>query len=167
MRIFSILLLTLVFITACNKEKTNRNLEDCFKTENTYSFKDKAKVDTGRNIQFFYATVNAGNKLVFKYNSSTYATCPGIVDGGSSYSLIFEVDPNITSFTYHTVDMQNANVYSSVSCGECSIESQNAAAPESGIISGTRLSANSWQISFDVQTKFHGHRTGSAVFTKE
>ncbi len=167
MRIISILLATFVLIIACNKENTNRNTKDCFKTINTYSFRENAKVDTGRNIQFFYATINAGSKLVFKYNSDTFPICPEIQDGSSSYSLVFETDPSITSFTYVTGDLQNAKVYSRLSCGECSDVSKNASVPVSGTINGTKLSATSWQINFDVETNLHDHLTGSAIFTRE
>jgi len=157
-----LILITSVLAGACSKTKS----KDCNSVEKTYSFSENAKVDTSRNSQYFFATVSSGSKLVFKYQEKINS-CPDIADGGSSFLLIFEADPSVSSFTYATSDLQNANVYSSLICGECPQLARNSSVPASGTITGVRFSATSWQVNFDVQTNFHGHRTGSAIFRKE
>jgi hypothetical protein len=145
MRTLSFFLLLLCSI-ACSKNKR------CDSNIYNYTFSNNAKVDTifNSNSQRLRAEKGSGNKLVFIYNH-TYTSCPGIADADFSRTLLFEADPAANSFNYTVNDFQTAMVYS---YADCFCAGSGATLPQSGTITGTKISNSRWKIDADLVVEF-------------
>ena len=146
----SIVLCVLIIIGACHKAGSKQ----CPSDDYAYTFVNNARIDTvSRPIRdprynMLIATVVPGARRVFTYQH-IHSECPDVQDGGSTGTLVFEADPNVSHFKYYADSVAAANCYWRTSCYGCNA---GAVVPIGGTIEGTRVNDNKWKIDIDVKT---------------
>ena len=99
------------------------------------------------DTDFFVVTIDSGDNLVFQYQFVVDSE-PNIADSGFSETILFEIDPSLTEFSFSDNDLLTTNAFYRQICFCDNVESITI---ESGNISGIRRSSNSWQIDIDVE----------------
>ena len=99
------------------------------------------------DTDFFVVTIDSGDNLVFQYQLVVESE-PNIADSGFSETILFEIDPSLTEFSFSDNDLPTTNAFYRQICFCDNVESITI---ESGNISGIKRSSNSWQIDIDVE----------------
>ncbi|MDG1572260.1 hypothetical protein OZ410_08030 [Robiginitalea sp. M366] len=94
----------------------------------------------------YIATRGSGDRRVFRYEYSIPAK-PNIADTGFTEILLFEIDPELTSFTAGGLALASLKPYYRQICYCASNDSYPVT---SGVISGKRLSESRWEVTLDV-----------------
>jgi hypothetical protein len=160
LRIIFFFLLFSFLLTACKKSD-----KSCPFDTYTYNFKNNTKVDTVRG--FGQGTLIAhpvsGNKKVFIYNHS-YTACPQVADGDWNALLLFEVDPSLNYFKFYTDDLESIKCYYHIEFAEIH---SDAYIPVAGVIEGTRINDQKWNVNIDLMLTNDKTLKISAIFAAQ
>ena len=133
----------IILITGCEKKDNS----GCSGQQYSYTFNNNKQIDTVRHSSgSFFATINSGSNLVFKYEYIS-SVCASIADDGHTDVLIFEIPAGSTSFELkQPVDFQNSKCYFTRTCFCANVSSRLV----TGTINGTRLFNNRWSVNASV-----------------
>ena len=127
------------------------NDDDTLQEESTdLKIYENSRIVTAVDPEFFVASINSGNKRVFKYKFNREAD-PIIPDSGYRETIIFEIDPEETKFSLLDDELPNIKAFYRQVCLCRNTESVQIT---SGKISGTKISATKWNIFIDVDIIF-------------
>lgn len=99
------------------------------------------------DAEFFVVTIGDGDKLVFQYRF-IQPSDPQLPDSGYSESIVFEIDPTLTEFSFSNDQLATINAYFR---SVCFCDNTESIAITVGTISGERVNAESWAINIDVE----------------
>lgn len=116
----------------------------------TFKYFESSSIQTQNDPNFFLASIENGNNLVFEYKYVLEAD-PDIADSGFSETILFEIDPSLEEFTYRDQELEGINTYYRHICFCESIESILV---NSGSISGTKINNNSWNIDININFRY-------------
>jgi len=111
---------------------------------------------------FFIATIESGDKLVFEYNFDSPSD-PQIADSGFSETIIFEIQSDMEEFSLSNENLKNINAFYRAICFCPNTESVRIT---EGTISGQKLSSTSWRIQIDVKIDLNTTNIESTLLEK-
>ncbi|CAM1350351.1 hypothetical protein [Tenacibaculum crassostreae] len=158
-----ILFVLSIIINACSSNEDNIE-----KDTYTYSFYKNSKL-TINEVEDSYmkeGKIDSGDKLVFKYLFSAYDNKEVADDEFNSEVIMFEIDPNISSFTYSDSQLLDIkSVFTKYCFCVFSNEQTDKDVAPTGTISGTKISDKYWDIKINVT--FYGNevKTVNKKFT--
>ncbi len=141
----------------------------CSNNQSEYTllkYYENSSIQTQDDPNFFLATVENGNNLVFEYEYVLEAD-PDIADSGFSETILFEIDPSLEEFSYTDQQLEGIKTYYRHICFCASIESILV---NSGSISGTKINNNLWNIDININYRYEQsqpltNKQFSGVFT--
>ena len=111
---------------------------------------ENSRITTPVDSELFVAALDSGKNLVFKYKFNREAD-PKIPDSGYRETIIFEIDPEETKFSFLDNELPTIKPFYRQVCFCRNTESVKIV---HGKISGTKISATKWNIYMDVDIVF-------------
>jgi len=115
-----------------------------------------------QDSDFFVATIESGNKLVFEYNFDSPSD-PQIADSGFSETIIFEIQSDMEEFSLNNENLEDVNAFYRAICFCPNTQSVRI---KEGTISGKKISSTSWGIQIDVKIDLDPTNVDSTLITK-
>ena len=110
-----------------------------------------SKIVVPVNSEFFVTTIASGDNLVFEYTLSI-APDPELQDSGFYETVVFEIAPGAREFSVSDDDLQFIKSYYR---HVCFCEITESIEIDSGVISGIKIDATSWEINIDVNVRIY------------
>lgn len=116
----------------------------------TFKYFESSTIETQNDPNFFLATIENGNNLVFEYEYVLEAD-PDIADSGFSETILFEIDPTLNEFTYSNQELVDSNTYYRQLCF---CPTDDSILITNGTISGRKLTERTWEIDILIDIDF-------------
>ena len=131
-----------LFLFGCDKDSD----------EEFYTFKTNSQIVlTEIDEDYYLVNVDSGDNLVFIYEF-VKDDDPDIADDEYAERIIFEIDKDLTSFSYTSEDISESKMYFNQFCFCPSIESIHI---ENGTLEGEKINNSKWRISLNVQFELY------------
>ena len=122
--------------------------------EEFYTFKTNSQVVlTEIDEDYYLANVESGDNLVFIYKF-VKDDDPDIADDEYVERIIFEINKDLTSFSFTSEDINESNMYFNQFCFCPSIESIHIV---NGTLEGEKINNSKWLIALNVEFELHGN----------
>ncbi len=135
-----------LILYGCDKEPEDGNIY-------SHTYQEKAKIELSGDPEFLKATVNKGENLVFKYYFQQEAD-PLTADSGYAESIVFEVSPELDTFSYANDELLQQKVFFD---RFCFCPREGSIPLNQGIISGTKIDDFNWSIKIVVSFDDYGY----------
>ena len=154
------ILLTLALcMLSCNDDNLNRDMY-------SYTFTEKSDltISTPDDSYMKFGTIEAGENLVFEYHFTAQDDVQ-IADDEYGETIKFEIDNSLNEFSYSNTELSTIDIVFSKHCFCYFPMDASKDVEPIGIISGKKISENTWKIKIDVT--FYGEeiRTIEGSFT--
>jgi len=151
-----VIVLFLVF--ACKNDDDQKQID----TEE-FNIKTNSQINiSSQDSDFFVATIDSGNKLVFEYKFDSPSD-PQIADSGFSETILFEIQTDIEEFSLKNEELNTINAFYRAICFCPNTESVRIS---EGTISGKKMNTTSWEIKIDVKIYLDATNTDTILIEK-
>jgi len=138
MKNYILTLLLIILLVGCNN-KTNKSIEE-------FTFTENSKIILESEYEGTFSKIRSGEHLVFTYYFQKEEH-PDISDDEYAESIIFEINPNLSTFSYADDELMSVNSYFDKYCF-CVIE--GSIQISKGTIKGVKIDDQTWNVEIDV-----------------